>query len=44
MVGDDGSVQLSQYCFSVCEVLNIAIRGRSVNDIDESTTKALEDL
>ena len=44
MVGDNDSVQLSEYCFNVCEVLNIAIRRKDVNDIDESTTKALENL
>ena len=46
MVVDDESVQLSDYCFNVCEALNsnAAIRKRNTGDLDHSTRMALEVL
>ena len=42
MIDDKDSVQLSEYCFSVCDVLKTAIQGR--DGLDESVRVALEDL
>ena len=44
MVDDKDSVQLSEYCFNVCEVLKATIHGRDMNSLDESAKAALEDL
>ena len=44
MVDDKDSVQLSEYCFNVCEVLKTAVQGRDADSLDESVRAALEDL
>ena len=44
MVANEDSVQLSDYCFDVCEVLKAAIQGRSTGSLSEATKTALEDL
>ena len=37
-------MQLSEYCFNVCDVLKTAIQGRETDSLDESVVVALEDL
>ena len=44
MINDKDSVQLSEFCFNVCEVLKTAVQGRDVDSLDESVRVALEDL
>jgi len=44
MIDDKDSVQLSEYCSSVCEVLKAAIQGRNAESLNESVRAALEDL
>jgi len=44
MLHNENSVLLSEYCFNVCEALNIAIQGRSVDDLNEPVRTALDDL
>ena len=44
MIDDKDSVQLSEYCFNVCEVLKTAIQGRNTDSLDESVKAALVDL
>jgi len=44
LIDDKDSVQLSEYCFSVCEVLKTVLQGRDVESLDESVRAALEDL
>lgn len=44
MIGNKDSVQLSEYCFNVCELLKTAIEGKNADDLAESERKALEDL
>jgi len=44
MVDDKDSVQLSEYCFNVCEVLKTTIQGRDADSLNESVRAALEDL
>jgi len=44
MIDDRDSVQLSEYCFDVCEVLKTAVQGRNVDSLSESVRAALEDL
>ena len=44
MIDDKDSVQLSEYCFNVCEVLKTAVQGRNADSLDESVRVALEDL
>lgn len=44
MIDNRDSVELSDYCFNVCEVLKTAIQGKSVDNLDEPVRKALEDL
>ena len=44
MINDEDSMELSEYCFHVCETLNATIPGKCVNDVNESTRVALEDL
>lgn len=43
MIANDDTLQLSGYCFSVCEALK-ATTYEDADDLDESTTMALEDL
>ena len=44
MVDNRDSMQLSEYCFGVCEALEVAIQGKSAEDLNESARKALKDL
>ena len=44
MAGDKDSMQLSEYCFNVCEVLKTVVQGRSADSLNESMRAALEDL
>ena len=44
MADDKDSVQLSEYCFNVCEVLKAVVRGRNGDSLNESVVAALEDL
>ena len=44
MVADDESVQLSDYCFDVCETLNMVIGEKKTGDLDASTRMKLEGL
>jgi len=43
-VDDKDSAQLSEYCFSVCETLELAIRGKSADDLSESVRMALKEI
>ena len=43
MIANDDTVQLSGYCFGVCEALKATIY-EDADDLYESTTMALEDL
>jgi len=43
MINNKYSVQLSESCFNVCEVLDAAIRGKTAEDLNESVRTALED-
>ena len=44
MADDKDSVQLSEYCFNVCEVLKATVQGRDADSLDESARVALKDL
>ena len=44
MVTDDDSVELSHYCFDVCEELNVTTQGMEEDGLDGSTWPGLEDL
>ena len=44
MIDDKESVQLSEYCFNVCEVLKGAVQGKNADGLNESVRGALEDL
>ena len=44
MISDDVSVELSNYCFSVCEVLNAAIQEKTKDGLNGSARLGLEDL
>lgn len=44
MIGNEDSVQLSEYCFNVCEVLRTAVRVKNMSDPNGSMRKAVEDL
>ena len=44
MIDDNDSVQLSEYCFDVCEVLKGVVQGRNADGLTESVKVALEDL
>ena len=44
MIDNKDAMQLSEYCFDVCNVLNTTIRGKAVSDLGGSARKALEDL
>jgi hypothetical protein len=43
MIDDEDSGQLSEGCFSICEVLKTAIQGKNADDLNESVKTALED-
>jgi hypothetical protein len=42
MIGDKESVQLSEYCFSLCEALETAVQGKNEDDLNTSVRAALE--
>jgi len=44
MIDDKDSVQLSKYCFNVCEALKAVVQGRNVESLNESVRVALKDL
>ena len=44
MIANRASVQLSDYCFNVCESLRVAIQEENINDLNESARTAFEDL
>ena len=44
MVDDEGSVQLCEHLFDVCEALKTAIQGKDVDDLSEPERIALGDL
>ena len=44
MISDDVSVELSDYCFSVCEALNAAIQDKAKDCLNGSAQLGLEDL
>lgn len=44
MIDNSDSVQLSEYCFNMCEALEPAIEGRNADDLNESVRRAFEDL
>ena len=44
MIDDDDSVKLSDYCFSVCEALNAAIKEKTKDGLNGSARLGLEDL
>lgn len=44
MSDDEDSIQLSEYCFGVCEVLEMATQGESADDPDGFVWTALEDV
>ena len=44
MIDDKDSVQLSEYCFNVCEVLKAAVQGKNADTLNDSVRVALEDL
>ena len=44
MAADNESVQLSDYCFNVCETLNMVIREKKTGDLNAPTSMALEGL
>ena len=43
MIDNKDFVQLSEYCFNICEALKISIQGKNVEDLDRSVRMALED-
>ena len=43
MINNKDSVQLSESCFNVCEVLDTAIQGKNAGSLNESVRTALED-
>ena len=44
MIDNKDYLELSEYCFNICEVLKTAIQGKNVDDLDESVRKTLENL
>ena len=44
MVADNESVQLCDYCFGVCETLNMVIGEKKIGDLDPFTRMKLEGL
>ena len=44
MITDDDSVELSHYCFDVCEALNDTIQEKTEDGLDGSAWPELEDL
>jgi len=44
MIDNEDSVQLSEYCFSMCETLKMVVQGANAGDLDDSATVAIKDL
>jgi len=44
MIDNRDSVQLSEYCFNVCEAVKVALEGKNADDLSESIEVALADL
>ena len=44
MIDNEDYLQLSEYCFNVCEVLKTVIQGKDADDLNESVRETLEDL
>ena len=44
IIDDSYSVELSEYCFDVCEVLKTVTQGNNIDNLNESMTTALGDL
>jgi hypothetical protein len=44
MIDDRDSVQLSEYCFNICETLKTTIGGKDADDPNKLVRAALEDL
>jgi len=44
MIKNKDSVELSEYCFNMCEVLKTVIYGKNADDLSEPVRRALEDL
>ena len=44
MITDDDSVELSDYCFDVCEALNVTIQEMKEDGFDVLAWPGLEDL
>ena len=44
MIDNEDSVQLSEYCFNVCAVLESAIQGKDVGNLNKYVRMALGDL
>ena len=44
MITDDDSVELSDYCFDVCEALNVTIQEMKEDGLDVLAWPGLEDL
>jgi len=42
MIDDEDSVQLSEYCFSMCETLGAVTQGMNAEDLNDSALKDLE--
>ena len=44
LIDNKDSVQLSEYCFNMCETVKTAIRGKGIGDLSESVRTALKEL
>ena len=44
MIDDEYSVQLSGYCYNVCEILKARIKGKNAEDLSDSVKIILENL
>ena len=44
MIDDEDSVQMSGYCFNLCEVLKTVTQGNNPDDLNESVKTGLGDL
>jgi len=44
MIDDKDSVQLSEYCLNVCDVLKTVVQGKDMESLNESVRAALGDL
>jgi len=42
IIDSKDSVQLSEYCFSICEAVKTVVQGKNTDDLDESVRVALE--